>query len=304
MKTYLKKSLALLLAVLLPFVAAFGLLLKMPDHRGGTIAGSLRYKTHLLEQTPGPRIIFAGGSSSPYGTVCEEVQRQLGRTTINVGATAYLGLPLYLKLLRQHAVAGDVIVLALENSLLQGEGINYSLVWEAAGQDPQVWRSVPLSYLPGVACSGLEYYRMKKAVLHEEKPSYHPDFGPLGDVTAPRQTLLESGYLGGDPIYLQKENIYEKNIRRINRFAREMKKRGVTVVFAFAPLDILAVQTNAQQNADFAAAVEEKLEIPVIVGMDKALMEGRYFYDSNNHLTSEGAAINTANLIQGLRPYL
>ena len=304
MKKYLLKSLALALAVLLPFVLWFGYLFTIPDHRGGTIASTIRYKTDLLQTTPGPRVIFAGGSSSPYGTDCAAAADAFGRNTICVGATAYLGLPLYLELLDQYALAGDVIVLAPEHSLLQGDNTNYSLVWEAAGHDPDVWKSVPLSYYPGLFSSSVEYYHMKKDALSRPAAAYHADFGPLGDVVTPRTTLLESGYNTQDPISLTADSVFEDNIQRINHFAHRMEKRGVTVLFAFAPTDRLAVTTGPQDNAAFADTVAAGLDIPVILPLETALMDGKYFYDSNSHLTSEGAALNTQNLVNGVLPYL
>lgn len=103
---------------------------------------------------------------------------------------------------------------------------------------------------------------------------------------------------------LSPERIYLTNIERINRFAEKMARRGVTVVFAFAPLDELAVTGSAEETAAFGRAVTEALEIPVILDLPTALLPGAYFYDSNNHLTSAGAQINIQNLIDGLREVL
>ena len=304
MARYFRKLVAMALAVSLPFFLFFGALFALPDHRGGSIAATIRYKTQLLQTTVGPRILFAGGSSSPYGTICAEVERQLGRSAICVGATAYLGIPFYLSLLETYAQTGDVIVLAPEHSLLTSEAIDYTLVWEAAGQEPDVWRCMPLSYLPGLFSSGVSYFKLKWSVLDEPSADYHVDFGPLGDVVTPREALLSAGYLPDDPVDLSPERIYLTNIEQINRFAEKMARRGVTVVFAFAPLDELAVTSSAEETAAFGRAVTEALEIPVILDLPTALLPGAYFYDSNNHLTSAGAQINTQNLIDGLREVL
>ena len=200
MARYIKKMLALAVAVALPFVIWIGVLLAIPDHRGGSIAATIRYKTDLLQSTEGPRVIFAGGSSSPYGTVCAEVAQQLDCNAICVGATAYLGLPFYLRMLEVYAEEGDVIVLAPEYSLLTGESTDYSLVWEGAGQDPDVWRCLPVSYLPGMFSSSVSYLKLKLEALPYGAGGYNEAFGPLGDVTLYREPLLENGYVSGDPI--------------------------------------------------------------------------------------------------------
>lgn len=304
MARYIKKMLALAVAVALPFVIWIGVLLAIPDHRGGSIAATIRYKTDLLQSTEGPRVIFAGGSSSPYGTVCAEVAQQLDCNAICVGATAYLGLPFYLRMLEVYAEEGDVIVLAPEYSLLTGESTDYSLVWEGAGQDPDVWRCLPVSYLPGMFSSSVSYLKLKLEALPYGAGGYNEAFGPLGDVTLYREPLLENGYVSGDPIDFSPERLYAENLERINRFAEKMERRKITVLFAFAPADRLAVVSDEEETADFAQRVEELLEIPVILPLSKAMMEGEYFYNSNNHLTTEGAQINTQNLIDGIRTAL
>ena len=304
MARYIKKMLALAVAVALPFAIWIGVLLAIPDHRGGSIAATIRYKTDLLQSTEGPRVIFAGGSSSPYGTVCAEVAQQLDCNAICVGATAYLGLPFYLRMLEVYAEEGDVIVLAPEYSLLTGESTDYSLVWEGAGQDPDVWRCLPVSYLPGMFSSSVSYLKLKLEALPYGAGGYNEAFGPLGDVTLYREPLLENGYVSGDPIDFSPERLYAENLERINRFAEKMERRKITVLFAFAPADRLAVVSDEEETADFAQRVEELLEIPVILPLSKAMMEGEYFYNSNNHLTTEGAQINTQNLIDGIRTAL
>ena len=304
MARYLKKMLALALAVALPFALWIGVLLAIPDHRGGSIAATIRYKADLMQSTEGPRVIFAGGSSSPYGTVCAEVARQLDCNAICVGATAYLGLPFYLRLLEVYTEEGDVIVLAPEHSLLTGASVDYSLVWEGAGQDPDVWRCVPLSYLPGLFSTTAEYFKLKLEALSSGAGGYNEAFGPLGDVILYREPMLASGYVVGDPIDLSPDGLYAENLNRINRFAEKMSRRGITVFFAFAPTDRLAVVSGEEETAAFAQAVEDALEVPVILPLSEALMEGKYFYNSNNHLTTEGALINTQNLIDGLRAQL
>lgn len=304
MRQYLKKILALTLAVALPFALWFGVLLAIPDHRGGSIASTIRYKADLLQTTEGPRIIFAGGSSSPYGTVCAEVAQQLDCNAICIGATAYLGLPFYLRMLEVYAEEGDIIVLAPEHSLLTDKTVDYSLVWEGAGQDADVWRCMPFSYLPGLFSSSTDYLRLKLEALSSGAGKYNEAFGPLGDVVLYRESQLAEGYLPGDPITLSPDVIYEKSLAQINRFSAKMERRGVTVFFAFAPADQLAVVSSEEEAGDFAQQIEESLEIPAILPLSDALMEGRYFYNSNNHLTTEGALINTQNLIDGLRAQL
>lgn len=303
MKRWFGKLLCLLLALALTVSGWLGFVLAQPDHMGGSIAATMRTKVRLLQDTQsgGPRILFAGGSSSPYGTVCRTAADATGYTALDVGATAYLGLDYYLALLGRYARAGDVIVLAPEHMMLEGPCVDYSLVWQAAGNDAEVWRTVPLSYLPGLFAASDDALRLRRETADKPDSGCRPDFGPLGDVTAPRETLLESGWNTQDPVYLDAGRFDPAMIEKINAFAARMEKRGARVYFAFAPLDEKAIQSSPAEVDAYAAAVTAALDIPVILTERQAILPARYFYDSNNHLTSEGAALNTQNLIDGLR---
>lgn len=321
MKRYFIKLAAFLLALALPFVALMGLAAFTPDtKRTDGMAYSLHYKVDLLQQTPSPRIIFAGGSASENGIVCAQVAEAAHRPAICIGVTAYLGLDIYLSLLERYAVPGDTVVLMLENMLLRGDCTNYELLWQAAGGDADVWAAMPPSLWPGLAMNAWRYYRGKvpdgwslwrdglqwpdysAASRPENLPA---GFGPLGDVVAARpESLLASGYNTEDPIALYGGAADAGALRQLHGFAARMARRGVQVLFAYAPLDRLCVTTTAEENAAFAAQVEAGLALPVLVTLEQAMMDAPYFYDTNNHLTTPGAERYTAMLVERLLPLL
>ena len=54
----------------------------------------------------------------------------------------------------------------------------------------------------------------------------------------------------------------------------------------------------------YAAAAEQALGLPVLVGYPDAVMDAEWFYDSNNHLNTAGAQRYTAALLEKLLPLL
>ena len=309
MKRYLFKCAALCAAILLPFALWFGYVLSLFDPMGGSIAATIRHKTDLIQQTEGPRVIFVGGSSSPYGTNCQMAADQLGVSVINVGATAYLGLDFYLNYIEVYARPGDIVVFAPEYSMMTRDNTDYSLVWMGAGRNLAVWRAVPLSYYPGVFSTVNDYYRLKKENTTPEglangEGGYNEAFGPLGDVTAQRVSILESGYNTQDLFEMTPEAVSMENVNKINRTAQRLQKKGVTFLYAFAPYAAQAVSSTPEQWEAYGRKIGQSLNMPVIVSLEQAAFAGEYMYDSNNHLTTEGAVINTQNLIDGVKPYL
>ena len=136
------------------------------------------------------------------------------------------------------------------------------------------------------------------------RPPHSEDFGPLGDVTLERGNILEHGYNTQDLVALGADAPDPAILRRIRRFADEMADRGVQVLFSHAPLNALCVTSTAADTAAYADAVRQGLDLPVLVDYPFALMDAGYFYDSNNHRNSEGAALYTDALLDSLLPLL
>lgn len=101
-------------------------------------------------------------------------------------------------------------------------------------------------------------------------------------------------------VSLSADVLDQDNLRAIRTFADKMEQRGVTVLFSHAPLNALCVTSSTEENAGYAQAVREQLELPVLVDYPDAVMDADLFYDSNNHLNTEGTALYTQKLIDGL----
>ena len=320
MRKYFLKLAAFALALCIPFVLFLGVVPYVPDKLVGSLPDTLHYKIDLLHDTPGRRIIFTGGSAAPYGIDCAAVAAAADRPAICIGVTAYLGLGIYLNLLDTYAREGDTVVLMLENLLLRDVGTDYLVLWEAVATDREAWAALPPTLWPGMVATAWRYcrekmpegwnplrdgvYRTGYDYAPGEETWHHKDFGPLGDVTAQRTTLLEHGWNTEDPVFLDESVLSRKNLFLLQRFIGKMQERGVTVLFAHAPLDELCLTSTADQNAAYAAAAEQALGVPVLVPLTEAILPAEYFYDSNNHLTSAGAALYTERLLPRLLEHL
>lgn len=301
MKKYLLKILVLFISVCASVGIFIGYIFTIPDGLNENIAATLRYKIPLIQNTETPRIILVGGSSSPYGVNCSKIAEETGKNCICIGATAYLGKEIYFNILEDNTVPGDIVVLGFENNLLREKSVDYNLIWQGAGNHKNVWKYVPLSYYPGLFTTTINYFQIRKMYsVYGQGDTYNKEFGPLGDVTLERETLLEFGYLRQDMRRLDIYNISNKELDKINKFSQKMEERGVKVYFAYAPLDELCVTSSPQDIEEYNNYIRNYLTIPVVVPIDDALMAGEYFYNTNNHLTSEGADIYSDYLIKGL----
>ena len=316
---YLGKLLAFALALCVPFALLIASIGFVPETSQQSLLYTLHYKLDLLRDTPGgDRILIAGGSASEYGVQCQTIADATGRPTLCVGVTAYLGIDMYLNMLDRYAEPGDTVILMLEHLMLRGTGVDYMVLWQACGTDPDAWACVPADLWLGAAASAGRYLAQRwpagwtpwqgvSLTTYDYAPGQTPhstDFGPLGDVTLERDNILEHRYNTQDPVALGPDILDPSAVRSITDFAGRMQDKGVQVLFTHAPLNALCLTTDAEQNATYARSVRDALGLPVLVDYPDAVMDADWFYDSNNHLNSAGAALYTQKLLDALVPLL
>ncbi len=312
MKKYFNKIVVFTICLVMPWVVMLYSVMAKPRVFTGSIMSTIRYKIDLIKDTPGNRLILVGGSSSPYGTICDEFEKQFEMPCINIGATAYLGLEYYINILDKYAHTGDVVVIAPEHILLNSKGVDYKTLWYGVENDIDAINCIPLSYYKDMGSGFKAYIKDKISVLKNDGESkkyteidYIPKgFGPKGDVIKYRTTLLESGYNKQDMISFEKEKIYKPNIKVLNRYYKKAKKKGITVLFCYAPVNRMAITSTRQENAEYHDTIKQMVDIPVVANLSDHILPGELFYDSNNHLTTDGAQIHTGLMIDEIKNYM
>lgn len=307
MKRLILRLVCFFLALLAVPLGYFAWVQSLPAMSRGSLMGSILIKQQLAENTPGARILVVGGSSVPYSIQCEVIQQQTGMPCIAMGATAYLGLEYYLSLLEDHLHQGDLVILAPEIVMLQDQ-VSYSTTWMAVENDPGLLAAVPLSYWPGMV-SGYYTYSRQKLDLYRQKgaPTQSPQeqyeafgFGPWGDIPGQRESLLESGYDKNNILTLTGDDLAPRVRRAIKDFAKKAQSAGARVVMTWAPFDELAYAGTADQLDALQAQLEQQTGLAYLGSLAESMLPGELFYDSNNHLTSQGAELRTQMLLEDL----
>src|SRR2546423_1051105 len=109
MVRFFAKSLSLTLLVLV----SCALLYLAPDGRVPWMSAAID-KENLIRNTPQPRVIFVGGSNLAFGLNSLLIQRRLGRSVVNMGLSAGLGMRFMLAEVRPHLRPGDLVVVVPE----------------------------------------------------------------------------------------------------------------------------------------------------------------------------------------------
>lgn len=96
---------------------------------------------------------------------------------------------------------------------------------------------------------------------------------------------------------------------QLNAFYQDLAARGVKVLYSYAPLNINGMSPNC--DAAYRRAFHRRLlelidqeSCTVISIPENYVYYGHLFYDTNYHLTNEGAEVRTKTLIQDMLDYL
>lgn len=306
-KRFVLRLVCFFLALCAVPAAYFCYVQSLPAMYRGSLMGSVLVKQETLRGTEGARILVVGGSSVPYAIECETVAEQTGMPCIALGATAYLGIEYYLSLLHGELHEGDIVVLAPEFTMLENV-VSYSTTWMAVENAASLVRKLPLSYLPGMASSYYAYsqgkltlYRTDGAPAQTPLEEYHGfGFGLWGDIVTPRESILEKGYDSNNMLAPDASSLSDDVVRAVNRFAKYADWAGATVVLTWAPFDELAFTGTREGLAELEARMKSEMTPEYIGSLADCLMPGELFYNSNNHLTSDGAALRTQMLLDDM----
>lgn len=304
---------ALLLAVLLPFGIVADIVFAVPPVYEETFLGELAPKFERLCETDEPKLVLVGGSSVAFGFDSGLLSQYTGMEVVNFGLYATLGTKIMLDLSEANINAGDLILLAPEmDEQTLSLYFNAEAAWQAIESDFSMLRFIGSDNYGDLAGGIFSYVKSKlNYTLSGTKPRptgiYCRDsFNEYGDLSAIREkNIMTLGYDANRPISLTPELFDKDFLSYLNAYIARAEAKGATVLFSFCPInrDALAEGTTEEALAAFYRFVCENVKCPVITGLDTAIMDAGYFYDTNFHLNDAGAIVHTAALIDDLYRY-
>lgn len=300
-----------LLTVLLaaPFTLA-GLLL--PPQYQGTYLGAFQEKCRLLENTPGKRIIVAGGSGAAFAIDSALLERNFpGYSAVNLGMYGDLGIKVPLDIARSCLHEGDIVIIAPEQhaqtlslrvggrSALQCLDGAWSLLLRMDSAD----YGALMAYLPEFS---LEKWRYALSGGRSEGEGVYKrdSFNHYGDIETDiaAANTMPNLYDPTVEISYDPAQIEQSFVDYLNRFASSAKRSGAEVCYYFCPADRLAV-TGEYAPDDFYNALSEALTFPILGDPNHSVMDAGWFFDTNFHLNQSGRTVYTRQLIRDLKAW-
>lgn len=284
----------------------------LPAQYDQTYLAALQDKRDALAAAPGPRIVVAGGSGAAFGVRCDLLEGELpGYSAVNFGLYAGLGTTVMLELAKPLLRPGDIVIFSPEQSAQTlSDFFHAPSMWQAADGRPELLTALdgrrrgPMAgAFPAFAGEKARLFRDGAAPAGEGVYA-RSSFNHYGDISCPgrERNVMAGGSDPNMPISFDPDLPSEEFLETVNAFARWCGANGVTLYYRFCPMNAAAVGEGELARLDaYAAALQARLDCPILGDPAQAVLDADWFFDTNFHLNASGAVVNTAILASELK---
>ena len=319
MRVSWKFILALPCGVLLGLAIFVGLLytqLGVPTASSEWTYEIVHKKELLAAKIAGPKLLLVGGSATLFGLNGEEIEKQTGCPTINMGSHAGLGPRYILYLAQKDLRPGDTILLVFEYEFYSDRADTEAFDDYVLARDPAYFRE--MSWFNKITmATQIPFKRIQKGLSVRRTPEHTRPHAPYAGVIsdhgdevnnwavnrpadAPDRELIADGLIHGIP------SDRTESFGVIRVFVQWAKARNITVLATF-PNIVHRPEYDEQAGQQAISTITQfyaSLGIPVVGTAREAMLPPGQFFNTYYHLTHEAALQRTDRLIPELKPYL
>ncbi len=268
--------------------------------------GALQDKVDRLETIQGPKIVLIGNSNVAFGYNSALLSEKMGMPVVNMGFHGGLGNKFHEDMMDYNVQPGDIYVVSHITYWNTGRIESPIDAWAVAENHPKLWHLI----------KKVDYKHMFKAF-----PSYIKKCVTrhitLEDMNEPsgayaRSSFNEYGDIGVDRNHVEKaysEEIWapitsKAEFDSLNEWNTYLQSRGASLVIAGFPIMYDHWPVDDEYMDTFQSDMENGFECAVISKWRDYCYPDEFFYDTQYHLTTEGANARTEQLIRDLTAYL
>lgn len=295
-----------LLCVLTVLVFFMGVVV-MPQYRY-TYTASLCDKMERLKSIDEPKIILIGNSNLTFGINSEILEEAFDMPVVNMGLHGSMGNAFHEEMAKVNLNEGDIIIVAHTEYSDHDKITDPVTTWLAVENHPQLWRLIRPKDVPDMYFS-FPTYAKRALTLWASKEGNEQDLGTVysrfafneyGDVTFERKT--RSYTFTEKSVCVPKVN--EICTNRLNELNRYVSDHGASLVIAAYPIAHGEFTPPAEEYVQFQTKLQEAVDCPVISDYRDYFIDYDYFYDTEYHLTNEGADLRTRQLVYDLKQWM
>lgn len=290
----------------------------LPPVYSGTYYAAFADKfDRLLSLRDSRKIVLFSGSSARFGYDSAAIDEAFdGYDVVNMGVFAYTNALPQMELILTCMGEGDVLLHSPEFDAAQRQFCTTANLdapffdMMEANYDPvslldlrqygQVFTAFH-AYLDSREGMDARGYALSPADFDEDGvPVDTPSYNQYGDYILYRPNADDETPIYGLPVdYTARSFPKSAFIDPLNAEYQRFLDRGVMVYFAYAPRNRLAVSeaSTPQARAELDGYLRETLCVPVLGEIESSLVSGIYLYGTDNHLSTEGVALRTGEII-------
>lgn len=299
----------LLLLMLLPGIL-LAAELSLPTLYEDTYYAELPRMVQRLKESSGERLVLIGGSSVAFGTDTALMEKKLAEmgypyTVCPMGLYAAVGSSAMLDLTEKELRSGDVVVLTFEATTeTLSNYFGATAFWKCAETAPKLL--LPLSREKLTAMVGAypgflqERYGIWKSREYPKAEGVYAcsSFDGKCNLTYPREgNMMLLGYDPANTIDLNTITVAPIFSNCVNHFISTAQDAGAKVFLSFAPMNRSAMVDSSEETVyQYFEKMRHAFHCPVISNPNDSILDSGWFYDSNFHLNTAGAALRTQRL--------
>lgn len=278
------------------------------QNRGGTF--HIKFQRLMQAKDEGKDVcVVLSGSSSEYGFHSPTFEEEMGYTyfPVNHGTSVQLPALLFLEMFSHFLDEGDIVIQAPESSASQlGNNTVDNHFWGCYEGVPEIFNYVDIRHFPNIFSTLSDF----NAIRDKEAETSYSDHNELIDRYGDNclyKVNPSPAYKAGTGRSFSNKIISATNAERLNAAYDAIRATGAKVYISFAPVNLNSLspvaRTEAHQTA-YQKHFEEMLDAPVISNFSDYILQGKYFYNSDYHPSTEGAILRTKKLVADLKAQL
>ena len=275
---------------------------------------------YLMSLGDAKKLVLFSGSSGRYGYDSPAIEEALpDYRVVNMGVYAYTNALPQLDLIRPYLHKGDILLDAPEFDAVAEQFCTTNRLdagfWAMMESNYDMAAALDFSRYTGIFDSYAAYRRTKAGMPgrnYGESPFSYDDDGNrygfatyniCGDFILPRPNSERDELHRHNIADYTVQNITPEAVDALDAALSVFTEAGVTVWFTYAPRNrsSLTEASTPEARALAEKTIQEHLSVPVISSMADSLFSGIYFWQIDNHLSTEGVQLRTASVIRDLK---
>lgn len=295
-----------------------------PRYSGGYFAAFADKYDRLLALRDTRKLVLFSGSSTRFGYDSALLDAALpGYDVVNMGVFAYTNATPQLLLILDCMQAGDILLDSpefdaaqrqfcttgkLDDSFFCMMEANYQMLAALNLRQTSGAFAALAEYLANRASLPEKSYGLSPADFDEDgNPTDTPSYNRYGDYCLYRPNAADDAPVYGLAVEYTTHGLPAGQfVTPLNAMFQRFLDKGVQVFFTYAPRNAQALSADStpEARAELDASLRQNLCVPVLGTLEDSLWPGRYLYGTDNHLSTEGVAIRTRQVLAWLAEYL